>query len=259
MKINISKFAALIFIFIFAELAHAQSESAAALYNKANSLYEQGKYDEAIAEYTLAINSGAKDSRLEYNLGNAYLKKTPSDIGRAILHYERARLFDPRDPDLLYNLEFANSQIKNKPPVGDLTYFQITWGKLMRLSSRNESTAVFSVIYIILITLIIIRIFVRDDRKKLYINRAAMIVGIILILDIPLFAGKLRSDSNPEAVIIEQALKARSGPGETNPELFNLPAGVIVYRRECRGDWCHIEVPGGLAGWVAVNGIEPVK
>jgi len=238
--------------------AGSGTESGASLYNRANSLYAEGKYSEAVELYEEAISVGATDPRLEYNIANAYLKRDPMDIGRAILHYERARLHAPRDPDLLYNLEYANMLIKNKPPVAEKTYLQLGWEKSMSKITVKEAAISFSVIYFILILFITLAVISRSDGTTGVLKKAIVTMSILLVLTMPVLAGKVRGLSRQKAVVMESNTPLRSGPGAGNPELFTLSEGMIVYRRACRDDWCQASSPGGMAGWIPRNSIELV-
>ena len=74
---------------------------------RANTLYTQGQYAEAVEAYEAVLQSGLASGNVYFNLGNAYFKA--GQVGRAILSYERARRFLPSDPDLAANLGFARS------------------------------------------------------------------------------------------------------------------------------------------------------
>jgi tetratricopeptide (TPR) repeat protein len=70
-------------------------------------LYDEGKFDEAMRRYQMALESEDPDvlARAYYNLGNCYLK-----LGKtrdAIACYENALLINPSDPDAKHNLELA--------------------------------------------------------------------------------------------------------------------------------------------------------
>ncbi len=238
--------------------AYAAVESAAALYNRANSLYAEGMYDKSIESYQMAAEAGVRDARLEYNLANAYLKNTPPDLGRAILHYERARLLDPRDPDLLYNLEFAKSLIKEKPPVYERTYIQERWDELLSRISMNEIAAGWVILFNLSIFILIARVSVKKDRTRRMLRGLLILLSALLVLNMPLLVAKANRMGRDHAIIIEATLPAHSGPGESNPELFELSAGILVYRKGRREMWSQVAVPGGLSGWVPHEGIELV-
>ncbi|HSA31118.1 MAG TPA: tetratricopeptide repeat protein, partial [Candidatus Omnitrophota bacterium] len=95
----------LIFYLIFAGKVFAEEPSA--VFAKANTEYQQGRYEEAGGLYEQILESGQESGALYYNLGNSYFKK--GQIGKAILNYERALDFFPRDADLQANYAFARS------------------------------------------------------------------------------------------------------------------------------------------------------
>src|SRR5262245_10878323 len=80
------------------------AESPAAAFEQANRLYEQGKFAEAAAAYEQLIHSGHRSAALFYNLGNAWFKA--GQQGRAIAAYRQAEKWNPRDPNLNFNLQF---------------------------------------------------------------------------------------------------------------------------------------------------------
>ncbi len=87
-------------------------------YNLGNVLQRQEKMDEAIAEYTHAIQKGDKNlkDKAHYNLGNLYYKQQKPD--EAISNYIQALKNNPRDEDAKKNLElaFALRQEQKKKP-----------------------------------------------------------------------------------------------------------------------------------------------
>ena len=255
MRLNIT-IVTLLLLFSASSNLLAASESAAALYNRGNALYAQGLYSEAINAYLKASEAGARDSRLEYNLGNAYLKKNPPDPGHAILHYERARVLDPRDPDLLYNLEFAQSLIKEKSPIAERTYLQELWGNSLARISTNEVAGSFSLFLFLLCVFMSIRIISRRDFIRRLAGWLFVISAALFLLSWPVYFGKMRDSSENGAVVIEPNVIARSGPGESNTELLQLPIGTVVDRKECRGEWCQVSIKGGLSGWVPAKAVE---
>ncbi len=77
-------------------------QEAAAHFNRGNSLCKEGKHDDAIAEYTRAIELGYKPlEHAYYNRGVAYEKKQEYD--RAIADYDQAIRLDATDALAYYN------------------------------------------------------------------------------------------------------------------------------------------------------------
>ena len=78
------------------DLRESDPEAAAELYRRAARRYE-----------TLVGEFGIRNSKLHYNLGNAYFQL--GDTGRAILNYLLAQRLDPGDANVTRNLEFARA------------------------------------------------------------------------------------------------------------------------------------------------------
>lgn len=83
-----------------------------AIYNKANSFYKQGKYEEALKTYeSIESFEGDKELNRLYDIGNSYAKL--KKIDEAISSYENA-LKIKDDEDTKYNLEILKKQKKEQ-------------------------------------------------------------------------------------------------------------------------------------------------
>ena len=60
----------------------------------ANQAFHDGRFQEAIDNYTTLLESGRSNAALFYDLGNAWFRL--GNLGKAILNYERALALDPR-------------------------------------------------------------------------------------------------------------------------------------------------------------------
>jgi len=76
-------------------------------YNVGNVLHRGGRFEEAITEYTQALDGS--DTKLaemtHYNIGNTFYRM--GDLERAVRSYVNALLEDPQDLDAKHNLEMA--------------------------------------------------------------------------------------------------------------------------------------------------------
>lgn len=86
-----------------------------AAYNLGNTLYQQGKYEEAAPIFEKSAGS-APDKRAKadalYNAGNAWLKQ--NKFGDAIKAYESSLRLRPGDPDTKMNLQMAKKKNKQE-------------------------------------------------------------------------------------------------------------------------------------------------
>ena len=88
------KRAALLAVFILsAGLAYAKDD-AASLTAKANRLYKEGKYDQALSLYSRALIVSPDSVRLNFNIGAANYKK--GDYEKAAGYFEKAALTEDK-------------------------------------------------------------------------------------------------------------------------------------------------------------------
>lgn len=105
-----------------AELAYrraleADSQNSKAIYNLANALYRQGRFEEA-AELFAAAAQLAPDEKIRseayHNLGNALIKS--GQYHESIDAYKNALRINPDDEDTRYNLAYAMQFLEDPPP-----------------------------------------------------------------------------------------------------------------------------------------------
>lgn len=92
------------------------SKSLEASFNIGNSLYKQGKYDEAAKQFTTIADSvkNNKDvlSKSYYNLGNSYFKS--NKLQESATAYKNALRNNPTDMDAKFNLSLVNNMLKQQ-------------------------------------------------------------------------------------------------------------------------------------------------
>ena len=85
-----------------------------AAYNLGNTLYEQGKYEDAAKVFEQAI-ANAPDAQAKadvlHNAGNALLKQ--NKFKEAIKAYENSLRLRPGDPDTKMNLQMAKKELRH--------------------------------------------------------------------------------------------------------------------------------------------------
>ena len=96
-------------------LSLSLSQNADSLFQLGNYYYENEQYENAVKNFEQL----EKDFNHEYlylNLGNSYYRM--GEIGNAVWAYEKAHSISPRDQDIIYNLNFVRSQVKDRivPP-----------------------------------------------------------------------------------------------------------------------------------------------
>ena len=99
----------------FAEARSNRPDDRRLDYNLGSSYYKQGKYEEALQDYTQSALDGSypqlKKNSL-YNAGNALFKM--GKLKEAEKTYKNVLALDPSDMDAKFNLEFVREQLKKK-------------------------------------------------------------------------------------------------------------------------------------------------
>jgi len=221
------------------------------IFYKGNALYEEGKYDKAIHEFTTLLDRGLESGNLYYNMGNSYFKK--GELGKAILNYERAKRLIPRDSDLKSNYKFATSRIQY-----DIS-LKSSWVKrvinIFNFLSLNEITFFLSSAFVLAILFLILRLFIRRFRKYTLAVTSCLTI-VIMLLSIPLVERIMLLDT--QAVVISENPEVRFEPLEDATTHFILYEGMKIITLQTNKEWTKIRRDDGKVGWVKGGEIEKI-
>ena len=225
---------------------------------RANDRYERGEYAEAAQQYEALIDRGYSDAALYFNLGNAYLES--GDLGRAILHYLRARELSPRDPDIRDNLELARSMTldiiaaERGSLIESVSYFGRQWTTPGELGAA--ALLLWSASGLAIGALLVWRVF---PLRRVARFVTPVIVVATLASFLILVSMVYANPYDNTGVVTAEAVEIVSGPGPQYPEEFTLYSGAQVRVTDSRHGWLRIELPGGeLQGWVPSHTIAVV-
>lgn len=224
--------------------------SASELFAKANQLYQQGKFKESAQLYQRLIAMGYNSPTLWYNLGNAYVKS--GQTGKAVVAYERALRFAPRDSDLRENLLLISPPenlrkpfILLRPFVAFINYF-----------SLNELFMLCEIFYVCTCLMLIASLL----RLLPIARRLIKPVLILFVLFLIFFAVNFYQEvMTTYGVIVHDKTIARSGPGNEFTEIMVLPEGTKFRLLAEQSDgWAKIRIPDGLTGFVPSSAFEKI-
>jgi hypothetical protein len=212
-------------------------------------------YRKAILHYERLVASGVRNGKLYYNIGNAWFRL--DDMGRAILNYRRSELYNPADPNLDQNLQFARSRCVNRIEARQRdrvfkTLFFIHYDVPTRVRF-----GIFLGAFVLLWGAAIVAVFhMRGWVRTLIISLAA----VCAIFMISLIAEKVSMTRDPAGVVIAPEVTARKGDGETYQPSFTAPlySGTEFVLLEKRPDWWYIELEDGARCWIPSWGGELV-
>jgi tetratricopeptide (TPR) repeat protein len=227
------------------------------LITEADTAYKAERYTEAVEKYEMVINQGFESAELYYNLGNAYfnLNLLPS----AILNYERAIVLNPRDLDINFNLNIANSMITDKIEVVP-EIFYIRWWKSIR-SNFNLHTWTITSISILILMIICIGIFILS--QTVIIRKLAFWSGIAaLLISMISFSMTYTKHSiesqHLEAIVFSPTVTIKSSPNQLGKDLFVIHEGTKVFILEEMNEWGNIKIANGSTGWMPLGSLRRI-
>jgi len=224
-------------------------ENSIQLWEKANSLYSAGNYQEAVATYEQILRTGKESAPLYFNLGNAYHKAGNNNM--AILNYERAKLLAPNDENIDFNLAFVNQYVVTKVEPLPLPFF-MRWetGVINMYPARIWAYTSISA-FVLFLALAGLFIFGRS----VVIRRIAFFAGIIsLLFSIFTFSfsakQKDKITKRSGAIVFSPRVTVKSAPAQTGTDLFLIYEGLKVNIIDSTGNWRQIKIADGNEGWL---------
>lgn len=229
-----------------------------ALFEKANTLYNEGKYAEAIDNYTAILETEKHSADLYYNLANAHYKL--NNIAPSIYYYEKALLLNPNDSDLKNNIAFAKNMtidaIDVVPDAGFSKLLNTTTNKL-----AFDAWAITSVILVFcFVVLFLVYYFAYStlNKRLAFIGSITSLILVFVTLAFAFHKFNLDKNDNP-AIIFAQESKVKSDPNNRSEESFRLHEGTKVQVIETYNDWKKIRISDGKEGWVVSDDLKLLK
>lgn len=223
-------------------------------FRKANALTDDADaagelYSQAILSYEKIIaRGGVLNSKLFYNLGNAYLLR--GDIGSAILNYRNAQVLDESDADIRKNLAFARSrrldeiEVSTEKKVFERLFF---WHYDFSMKHRFIIACIGFAVLCLTLT-------IRMWRPAVPGTVAACIVVGITTLCLAVSVGIDRHVRINDrcGVIVADSVEARQGDGLIYPLSFKGPlhAGTEFDLLEQRPGWWWVRLANGTDAWI---------
>lgn len=222
--------------------------------NAAHQFYTNHQYEEASQRYLQLIQRGYESDLLHYNLGNSYYRL--NQIGRAILHYEKAIKLNPNNEDALYNLKIANLKVASKiVPMTD--FFMVRWAKGILQFFEIDTWALAQVIFgFMMLIFFSVYLFSAFQKFGFY----AGVFSLLLMIFSGLFAWSARSNlkSHNYGVITAPSYHLKSEPSEKSREILTVREGVKFMRMETIGAWNQIKLSDGNIGWIEKSAFEMI-
>lgn len=238
--------------FSFSVLAKEKPIDINLLFVKAGANYQTENYMDAIKQYETILNFGFESASVYFNLGNAYFKS--EKLGKALLNYERALRLDPRDPDIVANLGFAQSIVEvYGEDVGKGVFWSQARHQLRKISSEELSWLIL-ILFFIWGGVVLLKVL-NKIRMSSFIS---MFLSISFFLVISLGGYGIKQFEMNGASVVLAETKAKFEPMDNATDYFQLAEGVVVHKLKTKYGWHRIQRSDGRVGWVPQIYLEEI-
>ncbi|MCD4777983.1 MAG: tetratricopeptide repeat protein [Desulfobacterales bacterium] len=229
------------------------------IFFKANQFYFNGEFEKAVQLYESILKNHQSNlifqsesrGELFYNIGNCYFRS--GQKGNALLNYERARRFIPRDADLKYNIEYVHDLTEDNLSQPENIISEI-FG--VNFFSQTELATVFCLVNLILFLFLTIRIFFRAE----WIFYVIIIFSICWIVSGISFGIMLKQTIfDDRVVILAKEVDVLAGPDKEDTLLFKVHEGTLAYQERNESGFSLIRLPDSKRGWLVSSAIEAIE
>jgi len=256
MNKHLKQIVVLIAVFITVPIAYAQNSNV--YFVEGNKLYQQEKYNEAIAQYLKVEKQGKQSADLFYNLANAYYKT--NQVAPAIYNYEKALQLAPNNKDIKVNLAFANRMTIDNIEALPSTFFQkLSKNSIQKLSYNSWAYLAVLLSFLFAVLFLMYHFSNSTTKKRVYFITGTL--SFIFMLFSVFFAFKTYKISNAkhEAIVFAQQTEIKNAPLLSAETLFKLHEGTKVTILETKDNWKKIKITDGQTGWIVGSEIKELK
>ena len=216
----------------------------------ANGHYQAGRYETALKMY-LDIDRQLANWQVLYNIGNCYFKLNRPL--QAKIYYLRARKYKPLDRSIAKNIAIVNRSFADiiAPETPDFISRSI---QVLQARLSLNTLSLLLLMAILLLNGFLFLLLKQGGRKKI-------IYGLAFSLLLSLALGayhvqRIASLKQTTAAVVSAVHPVlRSGPGESNTELFKIHSGLEVKILDRRRDWVQVAASPQVAGWIELKSL----
>lgn len=232
-------------LFIFLSLVSFGQED---LMIEASENYNKGKFQESIMIYDSLLNSGFYSTSLYYNLGMSYFKT--SDFGNAMLYFEKALKYDPKNKDIQQNIYLTKRKIDSEIVELPVFFLKRWWHNIIGTFSLGIWTF-FSILFMLIIV-ISIGLLWFNKSWRLTSYTIYYLIFSLLLFTVSVFAAntiKNQIFSNNNTILIKEN-NIYSGPDTRSDILYRLKSGEKLLLKDSIENWYKVQLMNKEIGWI---------
>ena len=198
-----------ILLFFITNIVSAQTVNE--LFTNANTLYKEGKHQEAIELYNQIESTGKVSSGLYFNLGNSHYKL--NQVAPSIYNYEKALLLDPLNEDAQNNLIIAKRLTLDRIEELPRSIFQKLDKNLLQKLSYN-TWAIIVVLLSFLASFLFLMFYFSytPNKKRLYFTTSILSFILLAFSLIITFTQYNQVQNKIEAIVFTEEVDVKNAP-----------------------------------------------
>lgn len=202
-------------------------------FERANDLFDEGRYVEAVASYRAIEDAGYRSAELDFNLGAALYRMGSRDD--AAYYFVRAARLRPNNADFVRRSLIVIDElgVDRLPSPRGARHVHLWWGWAGALFLLASGVAVSAA---------------GRGRRRLWAARGFFSSGILLF--VLTMGASASSGQNPEGMVIRGPASTYSSFDTLGAEPSSIPSGEVVRVLERRGARVLVRRGDGTVDWI---------
>ena len=170
-----------------------------------------------------------------------------NNLGKAILHFEKANKLDRNNEDILFNLQYAQAKRIDKIDLIP-EFFLKTWFKPLNPTNKKYFQSLYLGFLFGLIFLTVVYFYSSLNRKVIFVG---IILSLLSFCTILIYEyGESEKSSKVEGIITTSIVNIKLSPVRDSEDAFLLHEGTKFILLDNVGDWFKIQLSDGKIGWI---------
>lgn len=231
-------------------LSIVTTQSSDSLFQLGNTYYENEQYETAASTYEQLENDYSHEY-LYLNLGNSYYRM--GELGNAVWAYEKAYSIAPRDQDIIYNLNFVRSQVRDRIIPPDNFFIFSLYTAFLDKTTILDISVLGGLLFIIISIIYIMNSYLLIPEKLNSIINSTLIFTLVFLIWVSVDKYWKFTDIN-EAIVISTSVDVRSAPIQRGENVvFRVHEGTKAQITAVDSGWYEIILLDGKKGWLSTQ------
>jgi len=231
-------------------LSIVTTQSSDSLFQLGNTYYENEQYETAASTYEQLENDYSHEY-LYLNLGNSYYRM--GELGNAVWAYEKAYSIAPRDQDIIYNLNFVRSQVRDRIIPPDNFFIFSLYTAFLDKTTILDISVLGGLLFIIISIIYLMNSYLLIPEKLNSIINSTLILTLVFLIWVSVDKYWKFTDIN-EAIVISTSVDVRSAPIQRGENVvFRVHEGTKAQITAFDSGWYEIILLDGKKGWLSTQ------